>query len=52
MMNFKTQYPLSYELIKTEIASKCSDLSIVDCVMGNTPGYVLDAFEHHLQGEQ
>lgn len=46
------EYPLTYELVKTEIASTSYDLNRVDAVMYNTPVFVLKAIEHHLQGEQ
>jgi hypothetical protein len=43
------RYPLAAELIRTQVATKCSDLNKYKQVMNNTPFYVLDAIEFHLQ---
>lgn len=50
-MNLIKLYPLSALLIKTEIASKSCAIGDLEYVMNNTPRYVLDAIEHHLQGD-
>jgi len=52
MTPIEEQFPLATELIKTEIASRSSDLKLYRHVMNKTPFYVLKAIEHHLQGEQ
>jgi len=51
MTNVVDQYPLCSKLIKNQIASKTCAIGNLEYVMNNTPRYVLDAFEHHLQGE-
>jgi len=48
------KYPLTTILIKNEMASsimyKTYNIDQSVEVMNNTPRYVLDAIEHHLQG--